>query len=105
MVARHMSIKKGSLFTRDFIWIGFTWPITLHLLKNYVKTRISCFLPVNHPEKPPVKNHFSLLAQLYSFEIHGSIPQEHIKILAFPIFGVDDVCGHQYILCFYLQAF
>lgn len=62
-------------------------------------------LPVNRPEKPPVKNHFSLPVHLYSFEIHGFLPPEHIKILAFPIDGLVDVCWHQHFLCFYLQAF
>ena len=62
-------------------------------------------LPVNLPEKPLVKNHFSLLVQLYSFEMHGPISSEHIKILAFPIFGLDDVCRDQHFLCTYLQAF
>ena len=59
-------------------------------------------LPVNLPEKPLVKNHFSLLVQLYSFEINGSIPPEHIKILAFSILGLVDVCRHQYFLRIYL---
>ena len=63
------------------------------------------FLPVNRPEKPLVKNRFSLLVQLYSFEMHGLVPPQHIKVLAFPIFGLDDVCQHQYFLCAYLQAF
>jgi hypothetical protein len=62
-------------------------------------------LPVNRPEKPLVKNHFSLLVQLSSFEMHGSISPKHIKILAFPISGLDDVCRDQYFLCTYLQAF
>jgi hypothetical protein len=62
-------------------------------------------LPVNRPEKPPVKNHFSLPVHLYSFEIHGFLPPEHIKVLAFPIFGLVDFCWYQHFLCFYLQAF
>jgi hypothetical protein len=62
-------------------------------------------LPVNLPEKPLVKYHFSLLVQLYSFGMHGSISTKRIKILAFPMYGLDDVCRDQYFLCAYLQAF
>lgn len=58
-----------------------------------------CFLPVKGPKKPPVKNHFFLHFQLYSFECHVTILQEPVKILALSIFGLDDVRRHQYFLC------
>ncbi len=60
-------------------------------------------LPVNGPLKPPVKNHFSLHFHLYSFEYDVYVFQKPFKILVISIFGLDDVCGCQHILCPDLQ--